>query len=334
MPIDPITAGALVTAGGSLISGIINHFSNKNLSNNAYKQNVQMWHEQNAYNSPLSQVARLRMAGLNPALAYGASGAVTGTSEQAPQLDYGGVMSQPLINNDWVTNMNSAMTAVAQRKLMDSQVQRNNAATIESLNRGVLTGAKKEFAKDYAIQELRGMTLSNDKLYKECELTDQTINNVIATRSLTKEQIDSLRYANEFADRTMEARIEATQLQNLETRKRFREIEEKIKNYSSQTALVYAKMREQNITNSMLPGLLQNNLTKGIEEINNLRKTGNEIDAMVDRIATETGLNRAELFNYYKLHFSNVANPITYATGATVDSDQDKNMVNFIPNYR
>lgn len=293
---------SIISAGGSLASGFINHYSNKNLSNNAFRQNVQMWREQNAYNSPLAQTARLREAGLNPALAYGGSGAVTGNADQAPSLDYGGVMQQPLINPDFAFQAQEALNLKSVRDLQDSQKLKNTAETIESLNRGVLSGAKTKYAEDYAIEELKSMRLNNDKVYQETEMTKETIDNIIATRNLTKEQITSLMYANEFADRTMEYRIEATQLQNAETRKRMKEIDSIISKNYAEVGLIKQQIQTAVYNNAVLPNLLQNNLNKGIQEIENLKKTNQQIDQNIKKLAAETGVSEIELQTYLWTH--------------------------------
>lgn len=329
----PFPFGPLITAVGAIGSGLINHFSNKNLTNNAYKQNVQMWHEQNAYNSPASQVARLRSAGLNPALAYGASGQVVGNSESAPQLDYGGVMNQPLIRPDFSYDAVQAMNLDSQRRVNDSVEQKNRAETVESLYRGVLSGARAGYAKEYALEELRSMRLQNDKVYKECEYTDQAINNLIATRNLTREQISSLMYANEFANRTMEYRIEATQLQNEATRKSFQKIESEISKYKADTSFIFQKVREQVITNGMLPQILQNNFEKGQEEINNLKKTGFQIQATIDKIASETGINKTELQNWFWLNAPGLNKLPGAVAGAMTDKYLNQSFLNNIPSY-
>lgn len=60
---------------------------NQLMLDRAYNQNLHMWNETNAYNSPVAQMARLKTAGLNPNLVYG-TGTVTGnTSGSAPQLE-------------------------------------------------------------------------------------------------------------------------------------------------------------------------------------------------------------------------------------------------------
>lgn len=57
----------------------------------AYQRAVQMWHMQNAYNSPEEQMKRFGAAGLNPHLIYGQGnpGNASGTPQyQAPNLQY------------------------------------------------------------------------------------------------------------------------------------------------------------------------------------------------------------------------------------------------------
>lgn len=74
---DPIIGAGLIEGAGSLFGGIINAFS----QSSANKTNIQlsrenrdwqesMWEKQNAYNTPAAQIARLKDAGLNPALMY------------------------------------------------------------------------------------------------------------------------------------------------------------------------------------------------------------------------------------------------------------------------
>lgn len=315
MPIPVALAPAIISAGGALASGLINHFSNKSLSNNAFRQNVQMWREQNAYNSPLAQVARMREAGLNPALAYGGSGAVTGNADQAPSLDYGGVMNQPLINPDFAFQAQEALNLKSTRELQETQANKNRAETFEALFRGVQQGAKAKYAEQYAIEELKNMKLNNDKVYQETEMTKETIENIIATRNLTKEQISALEYANEFAERTMEYRIEATQLQNAETRKRMKEIDSIISKNFAEVGLINQQIQTAVYNNAVLPNLLQNNLHKGFAEIDNLKKTNQQIDQNIEKLAAETGVSKMELETYLWTHAPSMGQMLGALTG-------------------
>lgn len=110
MPIDPVT-GTLITAGVSgLVSGGNSYAQGRmnkktrEFSREMYakqkQDNLDYWHMQNDYNDPQSQMQRLKDAGLNPNMVYGASapGNSSGQvhsatppawSPKAPQFDVG-----------------------------------------------------------------------------------------------------------------------------------------------------------------------------------------------------------------------------------------------------
>lgn len=93
---------ALAVAGlGMLGSGLSTYFnsrtakrntdatnqSNRELAEYAYSKDLEMWQKNNAYNTPASQMERLKNAGLNPNLIYG-NGTVTGnTSASTPKYN-------------------------------------------------------------------------------------------------------------------------------------------------------------------------------------------------------------------------------------------------------
>jgi hypothetical protein len=83
MPIDPITAAATVTAIGNTANAAATGKQNKKsrqFSRETYAKtkadNIAFWQMQNEYNSPESQMARLKKAGLNPNMVYDKGGAV------------------------------------------------------------------------------------------------------------------------------------------------------------------------------------------------------------------------------------------------------------------
>lgn len=91
---DPASAslwGSGINAGSSLLGNIIGWFNNREtnrenerLMNEQNQWNLQMWKLNNEYNSPAAQMARLRAAGINPALAY-AQGGVGNTAQSQPE---------------------------------------------------------------------------------------------------------------------------------------------------------------------------------------------------------------------------------------------------------
>ena len=85
--------GSLVGLGTSLISGIFGSGSNrkayhrsKKLMDKQMAMDKQMFDYQNAYNTPAQQMARLKDAGLNPALMYGQG--TTGNASGYPQSKF------------------------------------------------------------------------------------------------------------------------------------------------------------------------------------------------------------------------------------------------------
>lgn len=80
MPAPLIAAG--IMAGGALASSMASNSGTRRAQLASNKFNLKMWHLQNAYNNPQSQMSRLRQAGLNPNMIYGASPAsATGNAQ-------------------------------------------------------------------------------------------------------------------------------------------------------------------------------------------------------------------------------------------------------------
>lgn len=61
------------------------YFMQKRLNDAAYAHDVDMWNRANEYNSPASQMQRLKAAGLNPNLAYGSGSVAGNTTSQLPK---------------------------------------------------------------------------------------------------------------------------------------------------------------------------------------------------------------------------------------------------------
>lgn len=115
MPIAPAVAAAAIAGGSSVLGQGINAYAQGKMNKKTRKWNEKMyqrqrqdnladWAMQNEYNSPQAQMARLKAAGLNPALVYenGATNtaqAVRGAdtpqwNPKAPQFDLGTAAAQ------------------------------------------------------------------------------------------------------------------------------------------------------------------------------------------------------------------------------------------------
>lgn len=80
-----LTYGQLFTQGGiDFGKSILNNYFGKKSSKKQRQWDLQMWKMQNEYNKPINVMARLKEAGLNPALMYGSGSAGMGISSSAP----------------------------------------------------------------------------------------------------------------------------------------------------------------------------------------------------------------------------------------------------------
>ena len=111
----PITSNALLGAATSIGSSIYANAQNRKSQERADMYNQMQWNRQNEYNDPSAQMQRLRKAGLNPNMIYGASpssAAGNSGSAQAPSKMVSHQMSDPSgsINNFASTQQKEVQT--------------------------------------------------------------------------------------------------------------------------------------------------------------------------------------------------------------------------------
>ena len=109
----------------------------------ADQQNIKFWEMQNAYNTPAQQMARLKKAGLNPALIYGSGSANTGIAGAVAP-------SKPAPYNIKNPVPLQAMLLEAQIGNINANTENKNADTAIKLG---IKGPKIEQATEQAAQE-------------------------------------------------------------------------------------------------------------------------------------------------------------------------------------
>lgn len=100
-PAQPKSVSAVaIGAIASLIASALSFWGsrwaqrrNEQLTQSQNQWNMDMWQLQNQYNLPSNQVARLKAAGLNPALIYGNGGIQNESADVAPAADYHNVQN-------------------------------------------------------------------------------------------------------------------------------------------------------------------------------------------------------------------------------------------------
>lgn len=145
LPFIPLMSD-LIQSGQSNMNMQQQNQSNSQMQELQYRRQLEMWNRQNAYNSPKSQMTRLKEAGLNPNLVYGSGSVVGNTSGgipqyQAPSLKYDFRMPDPGSNLGQYQDMqikNAQINNLAkQGQLIDASIQSKalwNLFNDESMN--------------------------------------------------------------------------------------------------------------------------------------------------------------------------------------------------------
>lgn len=158
----------------------LNRYYNQMLARQQNEWNLQQWNRENAYNSPLAQMYRLRQAGLNPDLMYGQG--TTGNSAGSPEMT-SGAPSDP---NDMSAMLSKRSFAQTMQQILDKEQQRRmNEAQIEAIkaNTNKTNSETQGQDIDNAIQQIR--------LGNEAKFQDQTLKNMQAVEKMTDAQAQS-----------------------------------------------------------------------------------------------------------------------------------------------
>ncbi|AJK28263.1 hypothetical protein [Eel River basin pequenovirus] len=129
----PAIIGGL-QAAGSIGSTIGANVGNKKFAREMYRQqyrdNIDFWRMQNEYNSPSSQMQRLREAGLNPAMIYGGQG--SGAAGQAGNIASPGT---PKVDHKVpdLSGLAELQNNMRQSKLVDAQVDLLGAQKLKTI---------------------------------------------------------------------------------------------------------------------------------------------------------------------------------------------------------
>lgn len=172
-PLAIATIPAVIAAGGTAAQSAINAKTaklntdktiqaNKELANFAYSKDLEMWNRSNEYNTPLSQMNRIKQAGLNPNLVYG--NGVTGNSSSqlpkynAPTVDYN---YKPSV--DFQGMLSSFMDLELKQSQIDNvRAQTNNTNTetaLKTLNREKLLTEKPYWSSYAGMKDTDGNVL-------------------------------------------------------------------------------------------------------------------------------------------------------------------------------
>lgn len=180
--------GSVINAGSSLIGSIagaigqnrvvnkqieaqkrenqLNREYNLMLARQQNQWNLEQWQRENDYNSPTSQMARLRQAGLNPDLMYGQG--TTGNSAGSPEMT-SGASSEP---NDMSAMLSKRSFGQTMQQILDKEQQRRmNEAQIEAIKANTNKTNSETQGQDInnAIQQIR---LGNEVTFQNMKIRE------------------------------------------------------------------------------------------------------------------------------------------------------------------
>ena len=168
----------------------LNRYYNQMLARQQNQWNLEQWNRENAYNSPLAQMYRLRQAGLNPDLMYG-----QGNAAGSPEMTSGAPsepqdMSAMLSKRSFGQTMQQILDREQQRRMNEAQIEAIKANTnkTNAETTGInLDNFVKNGTKEYMIQ-IAGVNVTNAQ--KSGQLTDAQRQAVYQGIEESKQKID------------------------------------------------------------------------------------------------------------------------------------------------
>lgn len=190
--------------------------ANLDLYREQYKNSIEQWNRENAYNDPAAQLRRYRLAGLNPSLQNGAVGTgVAGAASlpSASPMITGSAMQAPSFNfSDLAANVASMASGI-------KDIQSAKQIGIDNLTRDAYNKQQVEIA----MQQLRNMKSSGELTKSESKLADK--------------KLQQLGLEYDFMEQTFDSRKQSFELQNLMTEAQTDVLREQAKVFEQDKAL-------------------------------------------------------------------------------------------------
>ena len=182
--------GALISGIGQLFGGIAQKVGQRKQYEREKADNIALWNMQNAYNSPVEQMKRLKEAGLNENLVYQSGNAIQPAGDVSVNSS-DGASGLSDIGNSFNTGYQaylqgkSIMSQNRQRDVQSDLTEQKIKSEIKSqqLQDLIITGKELQNRRDFIDTRYKGQEKEQElrKLDAEIKLNNQTLTNLIAT---------------------------------------------------------------------------------------------------------------------------------------------------------
>lgn len=294
--------GAGISAVGGLASSYATRRSNKKLANQEFQQNKEMWSLQNQYNSPSSQVSRLKAAGLSPALAYGGSGQVVGNSDSTPALDYGSAQATPVFDSSSAIAQGLSVGQLKKQfEVQDSQIAMNNASADKLHMDAIKTSTMLPWEKKLAQSQLLINSATETRLYQETDNMREEIREIRSRVNLNGKQAEGLDLANEVLRQSQEDQIAYYKIRNRKEEAQIREINKKMQVYDQEIKESISRVSlngSQERLNNTMKYESESRYDVNVANLDVLAAQADEIKQLTAKYAAETDLTELEVKTY------------------------------------
>lgn len=222
----------------------------KELAQYQYDLNLQQWNRENEYNSPTSQLARLRAAGLNPHLIYG-HGAVANQSSPSPkyeapqpgvsQMVQGDIMGNVLQGQELFQNVERFISDMSNLRTQRAYTAAKTAETLAKVDTSRFDLDMKRKLEGYTIQ---AADLSNQNLQANLENTRQRTENLKVEYHLTDVQAKKVIKETNLISAKIVAQAQQNAYDKEANPLRLRQLQQSIAHTGAEIAQIMQSIRE------------------------------------------------------------------------------------------
>lgn len=264
------------------------------LAQEAFDRNVKQWQVEQAYNSPAAQMARYRVAGINPNVIYGNSQQVSSGNTASSPARYEPSQFHAQAPIDVAPSLNAATnvaTAVANNPLLIAKTIESLANAKRSISQGRLSESQKDQIDKLVDLQASNIIADTDVKVKQLQSMQATIDNVNLdsdTKAITNAFIGDLMSA-QVRSYTTKSNLDIASAREVNSRINVNSAQ--VKQIVSQISLNYANVQKAYADVENLHSVTANNRAT----FANIAKEGQQIDASIARLAAETHLTEKQV---------------------------------------